>query len=75
MELLEDFDFGLECHPGKEDVVIGASNRKSLLMSVLVMQELDLLVRFRDKSLVCEEFSFEDKLGMLKLSCRIFDEF
>ena len=70
---MEDFDFGLDYHLGKENVEIGASNRKSLLMSVLVMQELDLLVRVRDKSLVCEEFSFEDKLGMLKLSGGIFD--
>ena len=31
-------------------------------------------MRVRDKSLVCEEFSFEDKLGMLKLSGGILDE-
>ena len=30
-------------------------------------------MRVRDKSLICEEFSFEDKLGMLKLSGGIFD--
>ena len=37
VRILEDFDFCSDYHLGKENVVTGASSRKSLLMSVLVM--------------------------------------
>ena len=43
-------------------------------MSMLMVQELDLLEQFRDMSLVCEETSSGVKLGMLKLTSGILDE-
>src|ERR1051325_5066478 len=73
-EFLKDYDFGLNCYPGKANVVVDASSRKSLHMSLLMVQELDLLEKFRDLSLVCKVTSSCVKLGMLKLTSNILDE-
>ena len=74
MEFLKDYDFGLNCHPGKANVVADSLSRKSLHMSMLMVRELELLEQFRDMSLVCEETSSSVKLGMLKLTSGILDE-
>ena len=54
LEFLKYYDFGLNYHPGKANVVADALSRKSLHMSMLMMRELELLEQFRDLSLVCE---------------------
>lgn len=51
-----------------------ALSKKSLHMSMLMVRELELIKKFRDISLVCEETSNSVKLGMLKLTSGILEE-
>ena len=54
MELLKDYDFGLNYHPGKANVVADALSQKTLHMSAMMVKELELIEQFRDMSLVYE---------------------
>lgn len=74
LELLKDYDFGLNYHPCKANIVEHALNRKSLHMETLIVRELDLIEQFRDLSLVCEVIADSVMLGMLKLTSGFFDE-
>ena len=72
--LLKDYNFDLNYHPGKANVVADALSRKSLHMSMLMVRELELIEQFRDMSLVCEANSDSVKLGMLRLTSSILEE-
>lgn len=43
LEFLKDYDFGLNLHLGKANVVTDALSRKSLHMSMLMVRELELI--------------------------------
>ena len=54
LELLKDYDFSLNYHPGKVNVVADALSRNTLHMSAMMIKELELIEQFRDMSLVCK---------------------
>ena len=67
-ELLKDYYFSLNYHPGKANVVADALSRKTLHMSAMMVKEFELLEQFRDLSLVCELAPQSVQLGMLKIN-------
>src|SRR3954468_17094903 len=46
-EISKNYDFGLNYHPGKANVVTDALSRKLLLMSMSMIRELNMLEQFR----------------------------
>ena len=73
LELLKDYDFGLNYHPGKANVVADALSQKTLHMSAMMVKELELIEQFRDMNLVCELTPQSVMLGMLKINCDFLD--
>lgn len=74
MEILKDYDFGLQYHPGKANVVADALSRKSLHMSTLMVREMKLIEEFRDMNLAVQVNSGSVILGVLKVTNEFFDQ-
>ena len=54
MEFLKDYEFELQYHPGKANVVADALSRKSLHVSSMMIIELKLIEKLRDLNLAME---------------------
>lgn len=51
MEFLKDYDFELQYHPGKANVVADALSRKALHVSAMILKEEELINQFVDLNL------------------------
>src|ERR1044072_7047465 len=74
MEFLKDYDFELQYHPGKANVVADALSRKSLHMSAMMVKEMELLEQFRDLNLSVIVKPQSLKLGTLRISNEFLDQ-
>ncbi|XP_050876927.1 uncharacterized protein LOC127080660 [Lathyrus oleraceus] len=68
LEFQKDYNFGLNYHPCKANIVDDALSRKSLHMSGLMIRELDLIEKFRDLNMICELTPGSVTLGILKVN-------
>ena len=68
MEILKDYEFELQYHPGKTNVVADALSRKSLHVSSMMIKELELIEKLRDFNLAMEIRPNHLKFGMLKVT-------
>ena len=66
LDLLKDYDFGLNYHPGKANVEVDALSRKTLHMLEMMVKELELIEQFRDMSLDFKVALKSVMLGMLE---------
>ncbi|XP_050916036.1 uncharacterized protein LOC127131141 [Lathyrus oleraceus] len=64
IELLKDYDFGLNFYLGKANVVTNALSRETLHMSTLMARELELIQEIRDLNLIDDNgvIKFRDKI-------------
>ena len=68
MELLKDYEFELNYHPGKANVVADALSRKSLSVSWMMIKEQELMVKFDKLNLGVEDTPEGVRLGQLHVS-------
>ena len=71
--MLKDYDFGLNYHLGKVNVVADVLSRKTLHMSAMMVKELELIEQFIDMSLVCKVTLRSVMLGMFKINNEFLD--
>ncbi|GAU51374.1 hypothetical protein TSUD_413070 [Trifolium subterraneum] len=69
MEYLKDFDFELNYHPGKANVVADALSRKALYASEILMHQCGLYEKFRDMNLNVTYRKDGVKLNIIELIC------
>ncbi|KAK2417415.1 putative mitochondrial protein [Trifolium repens] len=75
METLKDFDFTLEYHPGKANVVADALSRKSVsVCSAQMASQQELLREFRDLHLEVEFALGNMRLGMITISSGLLED-
>jgi len=68
MEFLKDYEFELQYHPRKLNVVANALSRKSLHVFTMMIKELELIQKLRNLNLAMKVHPNCLKLGMLKVT-------
>src|ERR1044072_4920470 len=74
MEFLKDYEFTLQYHPGKANVVADALSRKAIQVSSLMIKEMELLEALRDLSLNVDLALGELRFGMVTVSSELLEE-
>jgi len=69
MEYLKDFDFDLNYHPGKANLVAGALSRKALAQAEVSMHTCGLYEKVRDLNLAVTEIGEGIMMQKLEISC------
>ncbi|XP_027368341.1 uncharacterized protein LOC113874305 [Abrus precatorius] len=54
MKFLKDYNFTLSYHPGKENVVADTLSKKSLHVTAMMVEKMELIKEFRDMNLAME---------------------
>ena len=67
LELFKDYNFSLNYHPGKANIVTDALSQRTFHISVMMVKGLGLIEQFRDMSLACNVTPKSVMLGMLKI--------
>src|ERR1044072_9464259 len=68
MEYMKDYDFTLQYHPGKANVVVDALSRKAVHVSTLMMSQLRMIEEFRDFGLSVEVSPEKSSFRMVTIS-------
>jgi hypothetical protein len=67
MEFINDYDFTLQYHPGKVNVVADALSRKRVQLSTIALKGLELLEKFRDLNLDLDSSNERVHYGMITI--------
>ncbi|XP_019442246.1 PREDICTED: uncharacterized protein LOC109346962 [Lupinus angustifolius] len=68
IEFLKDYDFDLQYHPGKTNMVADALSRKSPHISTMMVKEMELIEDFMNLTLVVQVKPKSLMLGMLRVT-------
>lgn len=76
MDTLKDYDFSLEYHPGKANVVADALSRQHALAATaeVMVRQQELWEEFRDLHLEADSSPGRLKLSMIKISNGLMEE-
>src|ERR1044072_5567639 len=74
MEYIKDYDFTLQYHPGKANVVADALSRKGMHVSIMMIEEMRMIEEFRDFSLKVEVTPGRLRFGMVTISNDLVEE-
>ena len=74
MEFIKDYDFTLQYHPGKANVVADALSRKRAHLSTVAVKGLELLDKFRDLSLNVDSSTGKLHCGMITVDNELMNE-
>src|ERR1044072_9337457 len=74
MEYMKDYDFTLQYHPGKANVVADALSRKAIHVSTMMIRQMELIEEFRDFSLNVETSPGKLCFGMITVSSDLISE-
>ncbi|PNX61004.1 retrotransposon-related protein, partial [Trifolium pratense] len=74
MEFLKDYEFTLQYHPGKANVVADALSRKRAQLSTIAVKGLELLEKFRDLDLNLDSSTGQVHCGMIAIENELMNE-
>jgi len=74
MEFIKDYDFSLQYHPGKANVVADALSRKRAHLSAVSVKGLELLEKFRDLDLNLDSSTGMIYCGMINVNNGLMNE-